>query len=142
MAGFVAGAHVVFMAVRTPGADFIPFIATSLIRCGAITVIALWLGRLSEHERALEEEVQTLKGLLPICSFCKSIRNDSGEWERLEHYVSRRSEAQFSHGVCPPCEEQHYASPMRKLRASRTRRLAAAVAHHDLHVTETRHAEH
>ena len=115
----VAGSHLIFTAVRTPDADFFPLIVTSIVRCGVITVIALWLARLSDHERALEEEVQTLKGLLPICSFCKSIRNDTGEWERLEHYVSRRSEAEFSHGVCPPCEEEHYAAPMRTLRKSR-----------------------
>jgi hypothetical protein len=46
--------------------------------------------------------------MLPICSFCMNIRNDAGEWERMETYISRRSEAQFSHGVCPSCTARHY----------------------------------
>ena len=49
-----------------------------------------------------------IEGLLPICAFCKSIRNESGKWENLESYISRRSEAEFSHGVCPSCGAAHY----------------------------------
>jgi hypothetical protein len=51
-----------------------------------------------------------LKGLLPICSFCKSIKNDSGEWEHLERFISRHSQTQFSHGICPSCIEIQYTS--------------------------------
>jgi len=78
------------------------------LRCAAVCVLAVWLSRLSEHERELYRHVETLEGLLPICSFCKSIRNDSGEWERLEKYISKRSDAQFSHGFCPTCQQTHY----------------------------------
>ena len=48
-------------------------------------------------------EIKTLKGLLPICAWCKKIRNHSGEWVDLESYVSENSEAHFSHGVCSEC---------------------------------------
>lgn len=65
--------------------------------------------RLAEFERSLERRVKVLEGLLPICSFCKNIRNEAGEWERLEKYISLRSEAEFSHGICPSCNEKHYA---------------------------------
>jgi len=51
-------------------------------------------------------EVKTLTGLLPICAGCKSIRNDAGYWERVGAYLSSRSEATFSHGLCPPCYER------------------------------------
>lgn len=47
--------------------------------------------------------VRQLQGLLPICSYCKRIRNDHNYWEQLETYLSDHSEALFSHGICPSC---------------------------------------
>jgi PAS domain S-box-containing protein len=49
------------------------------------------------------DEVKTLKGIIPICSYCKSIRNDEGAWDMLEKHISSHSDAQFSHGICPDC---------------------------------------
>jgi hypothetical protein len=67
------------------------------------------------RERALQEQaevaelrVHALEGLLPICSFCKSIRDEAGAWHRLEAYASARSWAQFSHGFCPDCAKRHF----------------------------------
>ena len=80
-----------------------------LFRGIVIIILALWFARLAEFERSLERRVKVLEGLVPICSFCKNIRNEAGEWERLEKYISRRSSAEFSHGVCPSCNEKHYA---------------------------------
>lgn len=64
---------------------------------------------------ALEETVQkktqdlkTLSGLLPICSSCKNIRDDRGYWDRIESYVSKHSDAEFSHGICPECAKKLY----------------------------------
>lgn len=57
---------------------------------------------LSELQEALAN-VKTLSGLLPICSYCKKIRNDEGYWQQLEAYIHQRSQAQFSHGICPDC---------------------------------------
>jgi len=48
-------------------------------------------------------EMKTLTGIIPICSYCKSIRNDKGAWDKLESYISKHSDARFSHGVCPKC---------------------------------------
>lgn len=53
-------------------------------------------------------EIKTLKGIIPICASCKKIRKDSGAWEQLEKYISEKSEAQFSHGVCPDCMRKLY----------------------------------
>ena len=50
--------------------------------------------------------VKQLKGLLPICCYCKRIRTDTDYWQQLEGYISEHSEAQFSHGICPGCFEQ------------------------------------
>jgi len=52
--------------------------------------------------------VKTLSGLLPICSHCKKIRNDTGRWEQLEDYIRRHSEAEFSHALCPECARKTY----------------------------------
>lgn len=62
---------------------------------------------LAELEKSLAE-ISTLEGLLPICSWCKNIRNDDGSWTRIEEYVEARTDASFSHGMCPDCYEQHY----------------------------------
>ena len=83
-------------------------ITATLFRGALIALIGLWFARLSEHEHELYRHVERLEGLLPICSFCKRIRNDAGTWESLEGFISTRSEAQFSHGVCPPCGEANY----------------------------------
>ena len=52
-------------------------------------------------------ELQQLAGLLPICSYCKRIRDDAEKWSSLEGYIEKRSEAQFSHGICPDCYKKH-----------------------------------
>lgn len=54
------------------------------------------------------EEIKTLRGILPVCSHCRKIRNDAGGWDHLEVYVREHSEAQFSHGICDLCLEEHY----------------------------------
>jgi hypothetical protein len=60
-----------------------------------------------EREKALEE-VKILRGSLPICSYCKKIRNDSGAWTQMEAYIRDHSEAEFSHGLCPDCAKKVY----------------------------------
>ncbi len=49
------------------------------------------------------DEVKTLQGIIPICSYCHSIRDDDGAWDRVEIYISKNSDAMFSHGICPKC---------------------------------------
>ena len=58
--------------------------------------------RLAELEQALAN-VKQLRGLLPMCSYCKKIRVDDKYWQQLEGYLSDHSEAEFSHGICPEC---------------------------------------
>jgi len=62
--------------------------------------------RIQELEKALSL-VKHLRGLLPICSYCKKIRNDENYWQQVEEYISKHSEAEFSHGICPECFEKH-----------------------------------
>jgi integral membrane sensor domain MASE1 len=60
---------------------------------------------IDELERAVGE-IKTLRGLIPICAWCKRIRNDRGAWEQLESYLRDHTEATFSHGICPECLER------------------------------------
>lgn len=62
---------------------------------------------LQELEQSMAQ-VKVLQGLLPICSHCKNIRDEQGDWHRIETYVRDHSHADFSHGICPACVEQLY----------------------------------
>ncbi len=61
------------------------------------------LERSNNEMKNLMEEIKTLKGIIPICSYCHSIRDDEGAWEKLELYITKYSGASFSHGICPRC---------------------------------------
>jgi hypothetical protein len=69
---------------------------------------------LAENERLVRalqtalKDVRTLEGLLPICMYCKSIRDDGGAWSSVEAYVTRRSKVAFSHGICPSCYSERF----------------------------------
>jgi len=58
-------------------------------------------------EKALAE-VKILRGILPICSHCKKIRDDKGYWQQIEAYIHDHSEADFSHSICPDCLQEHF----------------------------------
>jgi hypothetical protein len=93
ISGFIAVAAIVL------GADIFIRITNPIIKGLQDTVVNL--------EKALRE-VKTLRGILPICSFCKKIRDDKGYWDQVEVYVSEHTDADFSHSVCPGCMAKHY----------------------------------
>ena len=75
---------------------------------------------LAQRVRELEEalaNVKQLQGLLPICSYCKRIRDDHNYWQQVESYISEHSEAIFSHGICPECFEKFVKPELNKLKA-------------------------
>ncbi|MHB8060581.1 MAG: hypothetical protein ACYDHO_07100 [Gaiellaceae bacterium] len=80
--------------------------AVAAVGVTAAVVITLLVGA-SALDKA-EAERKTLSGLLPICSHCKRIRDDKGYWSQVESYVSKYSEAEFSHSLCPSCLLEHY----------------------------------
>ncbi len=51
-------------------------------------------------------KIKTLKGLLPICAWCKKVRDDNGYWKQVEQYIQEHSEAEFTHGMCPDCQSK------------------------------------
>ena len=65
--------------------------------------------RVAELEAALVR-VKQLQGLLPICAYCKKVRNDNNYWEQVEGYISKHADVKFSHGICPECFKK-YAEP-------------------------------
>ncbi|MBI2195202.1 MAG: response regulator transcription factor [Planctomycetes bacterium] len=70
--------------------------------------------RVHDLEQALAR-VKQLHGLLPICSYCKKIRDDHNYWLQVEQYITSHSEAQFSHSICPDCFERHVKPELDKL---------------------------
>jgi hypothetical protein len=52
--------------------------------------------------------VKRLEGILPTCAYCKRIRDDDGDWHQFELYIRERSQAEFSHGICPECADIHF----------------------------------
>lgn len=80
-----------------------------LLGLAGLTIASREIGKRSRQQQALIDRLKnTLQGLVPICASCKSIRNEDGEWEKLEAYISGHSEAKFSHGICPNCAKQYY----------------------------------
>jgi hypothetical protein len=84
-------------------------VLNTAIRAAVLAGFAELVDRTARQKRELEKEMRMLRGLLPICSFCKKIRDEEGNWEVLERYITTHSEAQFSHGVCPECARKHYS---------------------------------
>ncbi len=66
------------------------------------------LNRKNEELQKALGEIKVLNGILPICSFCKQIRTKDNQWLKLETYISKYSDANFSHSVCPDCMKEHY----------------------------------
>ena len=74
---------------------------------------------LAERVRALEEalaQIKELRGLLPICAYCKKIRSDQDYWQEVEGYITEHSAAQFSHSICPECYERVVKPEIEQLR--------------------------
>jgi PAS domain S-box-containing protein len=96
-------------------------ISTGVIRYGDRNLILAIVQDISvrkqaEHEleRVVRElrsslaEIKTLRGIVPICSHCKKIRDDEGFWSQVEAYFSKHTDAKFSHGICPECRKKLY----------------------------------
>jgi ABC-type amino acid transport substrate-binding protein len=88
------------------------------VAAAIVLVIALWNRRLrreiEERKKAEAElrgahsEIKALRGILPLCSFCKKVRDDNGDWQQVDVYIRNYSAADVSHGVCPDCVREHY----------------------------------
>jgi integral membrane sensor domain MASE1 len=86
--------------------------ATAILALGFAAVVKERLRAEEKRKKLLMklqialDQLKTLRGLLPICASCKKVRNDEGYWDQIEHYIEARSQATFSHGMCPECMEK------------------------------------
>ncbi|MBN2035947.1 MAG: GAF domain-containing protein [Chitinispirillaceae bacterium] len=111
----IEGTTVGIMGLANKPADFTDADAAIASVFGELAAIALsnsrYLDLLNEKTVSLERalsEVRTLRGLLPICAHCKSIRSDEGLWTKVESYLSRHTDVEFTHGLCPDCLRELY----------------------------------
>ncbi|HMG20825.1 MAG TPA: hypothetical protein VK607_05890, partial [Kofleriaceae bacterium] len=83
-------------------------IALALVAIPLLRVRQLRARALELHQRVQEavSELKVLSGLLPICAWCKKVRDDGGYWSKIEAYLSARTDAQFTHGICPECNDK------------------------------------
>ena len=79
----------------------------------AIAFAASWSRSLFDREQLLNQELQrandqvkTLEGMLPICAWCRKVRDDQGLWEKIEDYLARHSNTTWTHGICPDCAKR------------------------------------
>jgi hypothetical protein len=73
-----------------------------------LTNMARELRRKNRELQEANAKIKTLRGIIPICMYCKKIRDDAGLWNRLEKYISENSEALFSHCICDDCLKERY----------------------------------
>lgn len=75
--------------------------------------------RVGQLEQALEQ-VKRLQGVIPICGYCKKIRDDQDYWQNVDSYIATHSEAEFSHGICPSCYAEIVKPQIEAFKASKT----------------------
>jgi hypothetical protein len=80
----------------------------TVIRILVLGGAAFLISRLAVQTQELAKRVKILEGILPLCSFCKKIRDQQGHWHVMEQFITAHSEAQFTHGFCPECGEHYY----------------------------------
>lgn len=73
------------------------------------------LEKLNQNLLQALAEVKTLSGLLPICAHCKKIRDDDGYWNQIESYMAKRTDVEFTHGICPDCAKKFFPDFASKL---------------------------
>jgi response regulator RpfG family c-di-GMP phosphodiesterase len=82
--------------------------------------------RIIELEEALKH-IKRLQGLVPICAYCKKIRSDDNYWQQVEGYISERSDAEFSHSICPECYEEFVEPELEELKRKMDKKKREAV---------------
>lgn len=101
--GLLPFAHVATVAASGAPEGLYEVVISAVVRALVLMPVVWWIATVAESQRDLKKEVDLLEGLLPICSYCKKIRDDAGEWQALEKYIQERSEATFTHGICDAC---------------------------------------
>ena len=110
-------AHIFTLEMRGATSGMYEAMISATVRAIMLVPIAWWISNVAASQRALTKEVAMLEGLLPICSYCKKIRDDGGDWQMLEKYIQERTAATFTHGVCESCLSEQLAMPVPRRRS-------------------------
>lgn len=78
------------------------------LRAGVLSLYTFLVDRVATQSRALRARVGQLEGILPICASCRRIRRQDGAYEQIEVFITRETQASFSHGICPECAQRLY----------------------------------
>lgn len=108
--GLLAWGAVILFSAFVPTPPHVHYgllIGAQLVAC--LGMVAMVLDKMRIQAEHSEEQIRTLEGMLPICSYCKKIRDENDQWHRLEAYIENRSAAEFTHGICPDCFAKHKA---------------------------------
>lgn len=114
----------------------ISFILVSYIAVHLLGIITCWQIHLARRKQFIEHkseqltrqqlqetlaEIKVLRGIIPICAYCKQIRDDEGFWHQVEAYIRKHSGADFTHGICPGCMQEHFPREYDKIKAKEQR---------------------
>lgn len=124
--GYLRGpGHIVLgVAILSAGIAFMVWFIMSDYRSAQTRISALnrsletMNGTLAARNLELESalaEIKTLRGILPLCSYCKKVRDDRGYWDQVDTYITKHSEARVSHGICPDCLREHFPRTYEKM---------------------------
>ncbi len=98
--------------------DEVMILSVYLVIAGLVFSLRRWresrrlsvsLHQETERLQTTLNEVERLRGIIPICAWCKKIRDDKGYWQQVDHYVTEHSEVEFTHGMCPECAARKMA---------------------------------
>lgn len=93
--------------------------SSALLQSGIVNAfinvsVLVFIAYITNKAVRLMREVKVLQGILPTCCFCKKIRDKDDHWKSMEVYIETRTDAQFSHGICPDCAQLHYGDILKK----------------------------
>jgi hypothetical protein len=112
------------------------FILLAYITVHLLGIVSCWQIHLSRRKQFIEQkseqftrmelqktldEIKVLRGIIPICSYCKQIRDDEGFWHQVENYIRKHSGADFTHGICPGCMQENFPREFDRIKAQEQR---------------------
>lgn len=104
----MASARVFFHILWKDEAFLFNIISNAFITSLALSLYAFFLNKISEKNEYLKKSVYMLEGILPICSVCKKIRDEDGNYQKVDEFITSHSQAQFSNSLCPECAKEFY----------------------------------